>query len=369
MAIGKNKKTISKGRKALIISISIVIILGVGAIVARNVMRGPAEEKVNYTVRKETFENIIEISGNILAASSQSLKAAGAGTVQAVYVKEGDSVKKGQVLIQLDSTEQEYNLAKLDYDIAQKKISGSTRELELMQTQRAMLVQKLEDRQITAYFDGIVASLSVAEGDYLEAKDTVGTLIDRQYMKADVEVVETDVAKLTPGQLVHFTFPAYTQSIIEGYVVSYPAVGTITSRGATVINAEIRIDNPPKEILPNYSFTGEIEITAPVTLVIVERQAIGYKSGKAFAEVVQKDGTTKEVEVKVEPYGTKYVSILSGLNEGDVVSNQGGTKSGTLRVSSTSGSTSGSAQGGGGMGGAPSGGPSGGMPSGGMPGM
>ncbi len=355
MAVRSNKKK-SKVVKIVIISVAVVVLGTVGVFVARNAVSGGKTETATYKVRQETYENIIEISGNIAAASSQTLQAAGSGTVQAVYVKEGDRVKKGQLILELDATEQQYNLASLDYDIAQKKISGSKRELELLQTKREMLVSKLDERKVVAYFDGIIAKLSVAPGDYLNAKDTVGTLIDRTYMTASVEIVETDVAKLKTGQTVHFTFPAYTKGTVDGYVVSYPAVGTVTNRGATVVNAEVRIDNPPEEILPNYSFTGKIEIEAPTTVTLVERQAIGYMNGNAYVEVVGSDGSTTQKNVTVEPYGTAYVSILSGVRPGETLKSLG-SSSGSVRITSGSGSggggnrTSGGGMGGFGMGG------------------
>ena len=354
------KKKSRKGVKWIVISILLVVCLGAGLFFARKSVKGPAEEQIIYTVKSETYENVIEISGNISAAQSQELQAAGSGTVQKVYVKAGDFVKKGQVILELDDSEQEYDLAELDYNIAQKKLNGSKREIELLETRRDVLVKKLEDRKITAYFDGIIVDLNVAPGDYLEAKDSVGTLIDRSYMTASVEIVETDVGKLVPNQVVNFSFPAYEDEIVKGYVVSYPAIGTVTQRGATVVKTEVRIDNPPDEILPNYSFTGEIEITAPITVTLVERNAIGYEDGKAYAEVLNRDGSTTKVNVEVQQYDSSYVKVISGLKAGDRVLNLGANRSGTLRINNTSGSSNRN-QGGFSMGGMPMGG---GMPGG-----
>ena len=360
----KNRKNKRNSKKIWIVGICIIILIGLGLYFARKTVQGPEMQDVVYTVISETYENVIEISGNISAAQSQELQAAGSGTVQKVYVKEGDKVKKGDIILELDATEQEYNLASLDYDIAQKKLNGSKREIELLEVKRDMLVKKLDDRKIVAYFDGIIVDLNVAPGDYLEAKDSVGTLIDRSYMTASVEIVETDVSKLKPNQVVNFSFPAYDKGIVEGYVVSYPEIGTITQRGATVVKAEVRIDNPPEEILPNYSFTGEIEITAPVSVTLVERNAIGYEDGKAYAEVLNRDGTTTKVDVEVQQYDSSYVKVISGLKAGDRVLNLGANRSGTLRINNTSGSSNRN------QGGMPSGMPSGGFPSGmgGMPG-
>jgi multidrug efflux pump subunit AcrA (membrane-fusion protein) len=309
---------------ALIIVIILALIAG-GIILLRNVVHPGQSEDTSYTVRRETYENIIEISGNIAAANEQKLQAAGEGTVQHVYVQEGDVVKKDAVLISLDTTQQEYNLAKHDFDAEQKQITGSPRrELELMKTERDALVKRIEERRLTARFDGVVATLQVDPGDYVIEKDAMGILLDRSYLKAIVEVVETDAGKLIQGQTVQFAFPAYpAPEGITGTVDSFATVGRITDRGATVVDTEIRIYDPPDGILTGYSFTGKIEITPPQTVTLVERLAIGYEDGKAFAERIRPDGSAEKVWVQVEPYGAQFVHITEGLSEGDVLKAQG----------------------------------------------
>lgn len=309
-----------------------------------------------YQVRTETYENAIEIAGTVSAAKEQTLESLNDGTVVAVYKNEGDHVKAGDLIVQLDDTEQQYNLANLDYEISVARQNQTAGKLKLMETQRKSLVQKVSDRKIVAGFDGIIADLDVDPGDYLEAKDSIGTLVDTSYLTADVEVAETDVAKLVPGQKVVFTFPAYDGEV-EGYLVSYPAIGEVTSRGATVVNAKVRIDNVPEGILPNFSFTGKIQITEPETKLVVERYAIGRENGEAFAEIIGRDGKTTKVAVKVQPYGIDYVNILEGLSGGEILKAQSSaSKSGRMRISGKNGKNSqknGNQGGPGGMGGPP----------------
>lgn len=308
-----------KKKNIVLFSFILIVLVIIFCIFFYKNKKSNAESKSEYSlVLKEVVENVIEISGTVEAAQSQSLQAAGDGLVMAVYAKAGDSVKKGQVLVELDTTSQEYDIAKLDYDIAQTKINGNKKELELKLVQRKSLEQKLEDRKIIANFSGILADFHVAPGDYLEAKDSVGTLIERSYLKSYVEVVETDAPKLAANQIVHCTFPSYGDKIIDGYVVSYPQVGTLTSRGASIVNVEIRIDNPPEIILPNYSFTGQIQITPPEILLLIENRAIAFQNKVAFVEKLDKDGSFEKVEISVEPYGSGYYKLLSGnLNPGD----------------------------------------------------
>ena len=315
------RKNKSRIRNIIFIIIGLVAVSSAYIMVKNSSKQTP--QNVTYTVHSETVENIIEIAGTISAAQEQKLQAAGDGTVTGVYVAAGDTVKKGDILIRIDDTTQQYELEQQDYQIEQKRISGAQRDVEMLLKQRKVLEQKLEDRIIKANFDGIVAYLNVAEGDYLVAKDEVGTMIDRTYLKALVEVAETDSSKIKPGQKVMFSFPAYEDHRIEGYLVSSYAIATVTSRGASVVKAEVRIDNPPEQILPNYSFIGEIEISPPETILLVERQAIGYgEDGSPFAEKILPDGTTERVPVTVTAYGNAFVKIISGLQDKDVLKQQ-----------------------------------------------
>ena len=305
--------------KIILICVAALVVIAAGLVVLKTVLSSKGTEKVYYTANVETYENIIEISGTVAAAQEQTLQARSAGTVTAVYVKAGDKVKKGDVIIQLDDSEQLYNLEKQEYNMATKRLTASERERKLLETERNSLLQKVEDRKVIATFDGIIADLDVAVGDSLEAKDTVGTLVNIDYLTAEVEVTETDVSKLEVGQKVTFTFPALSKKTVEGYVVGWPAIGEVTSRGATVVMVKLRIDDYPKAILPNFSFTGKIEISPTEEYVVVSRYAIGYENKEPY--VVLAKGEQKK-SVKIQPYGMEYVKVLEGLEGGEVLLQQ-----------------------------------------------
>lgn len=305
--------------KILIILTAILVVIGIGLVILKSALGKKADEKVFYTANVETYENVIEISGTVAAAQEQTLQALSAGTVTEVYVKAGDQVKKGDIIIQLDDSEQIYNLEKHDYNMATKRLTASERELKLLETERATLVQKVNDRKVIATFDGIIADLKVAVGDSLAAKDKIGTLVNTDYLTAEVEVTETDVSKLAVGQKVIFTFPAYGKETIEGYVTGWPAIGSVTNRGATVVKVSLRIDDYPEQILPYFSFTGKIEISPTESYVVVSRYAIGYEDKEPY--VVLAKGEQKK-SVKVQPYGTENVKVLEGLEGGEVLLQQ-----------------------------------------------
>ena len=361
------KKKMKKGLKIFIIILVVAFIVAGVLISLRFFLNRDKSVQNTYTVNKEIYENVIEISGTVSAAEQQTLNALGDGTVMGVFVKKGDSVKKGDILVQLDDSDQVYNLEKHDYEMAKTKLTGSPRDLKLMETQRLALVQKIADRKIVASFDGIVVEMDAVEGNSVERGEKIGTLVNIDYLTAEVEVPETDVAKLVVGQTVILNFNA-SSTEGRGYVTGWPAIGELTSRGASVVKAQIRVDDYPPEILPNYSFTGKIQIEEPVENITVERYAIGYEDRKPYV-ILAKNGEKKYVEV--EPYGRNYVKILSGLNGGEVLLQAGeipksGSAAGRNRQGPGSGSNSGSnrsnAASGGGMPPAGGGFPGGGMP-------
>ena len=207
--ISKIKK-LSKKQKIILASVVTVIFIFAVIFGAKKIVSASkSSELVLYRVRQETYENVIEIAGTVSAAKSQTLQSLNDGTVVGVYKKEGDTVKAGDLIVQLDDSEQQYTLAIVDYEISVAKQNQTSGKIKLMETQRRSLVQKISDRKIAATFDGIIADLDVDPGDYLEAKDSIGTLVDTSYLTAEVEVAETDVSKLKIGQKVVFTFPAY----------------------------------------------------------------------------------------------------------------------------------------------------------------
>jgi len=325
--LSKKKKVILG---LIIASFTLFAILRVSRIIME---KRSSKGQITYKVRKETYENVIQIAGTVSAAKSQTLKSLNDGTVVGVYKKEGDRVKAGDLIVQLDDSEQLYNLANLDYEISVARQNQTAGKLKLMETQRTSLLRKVENRKIVATFDGVIADLNVDPGDYLEAKDSIGTLVNTDYLTADVEIAETDVSKLQIGQKVDFTFPAYSSNV-SGYLVSFPAIGEVTSRGATIVKATVRIDQVPEGIFPNFSFTGKIQITEPEQKLVVERYAIGREKGGAFAEVLSRDGKITKVAVEVEPYGLDYVNVISGLKGGEILKAQSdASKSGRMSVS------------------------------------
>ncbi|MDR2103513.1 MAG: biotin/lipoyl-binding protein, partial [Treponema sp.] len=149
-----------KRKKNPLVFILILLVLLGGGITffVRSSRADTAPEQI-YRVREESYRNVIEISGHIKAAQQQNIQAAGDGIVEAVYVKEGDRVKAGQILFQLNDSQERYNLANHDFQMNQERINGASAKLALMEEQRKVLLKNIQNRRLEARFDGVIGQL------------------------------------------------------------------------------------------------------------------------------------------------------------------------------------------------------------------
>ena len=318
----KRKRNRKKFKKIIIFLVILPILL----FFAKSFFSKATTEALDLSpikVKKEISKNQIQISGYIEAAEAQKLQSPGEGIVSVVKIKEGDVVKKGQLLFSLDSTAQQVQLAKQAFAIEQERINGATRKISLMQQERSLLAKQVKDRSVFAKFDGIVAYLNLREDEYAKAQDNFGTIIDRSYLKTTVEVSESDAYRLAIGQKVKLFFSALPGVEVEGEVTAFPAIARLNSqRGNTVLDTKIVVQNPPDGVLPGYSFYGSIIVGEDEELLTCSKNAIRYEEGQPYADKLLADGKTEAVKIEIAPYIQGFVRIISGLSEGDSLKDQ-----------------------------------------------
>ncbi|HAF84826.1 MAG TPA: efflux transporter periplasmic adaptor subunit [Sphaerochaeta sp.] len=288
-----------------------------------------AEPKAVVTAIKETevkvyessFTTTIDLSGYVEPFDIQNVILRTTGTVTDVFVKEGDSVKKGDVLIAIDNRNQLYDVASIKAEIDKALLSGSERDLELLQLKLKSATNKLDYTQAYANFDGVIASVKVSEGDYFDAGSSAMTLIDRSKLKATVEIDEIDMQYVKIGQTADLIFDSYSMGTLVGEVTYIPMIGKYTSQGIGVMEVEITIDNPPATIAPGYTFEGTIANEGETVLTLLPQNALTV--GRGGVTTVSKklpDGTTKSVVVTVKYLGEGISQLLAGdLKVGDTL--------------------------------------------------
>jgi len=180
-------------RRTILIVIGLLILIGLVLLGWQRVNSSPAAAATLQTaaVERGTLVATVNAAGNITAKASATLTFPVSGTVQKVYVKKGDVVAAGQPLVQLDTTDLEYQVkqAEASLIIAQAKLdqtkAGPTpeelavAEAAVQSAQATYQVEQaklgLRDQQIKsarADVDKAAAALLTAQADYDAHRDS-----------------------------------------------------------------------------------------------------------------------------------------------------------------------------------------------------
>ena len=278
----------------------------------------PASSVEIVEVERITKSEGIEISGNIEPVNSADLAFPIAGYIDAVYVSEGDIVDAGEVVAVLEDSQYLYDLAEVDVEIDTENVTGTKRNLDLLELKRVMTVSALDDTRLTTTISGIVTSIDAEAGDYVTAQaagsedDVVVRIIDRSSMKATVEVDELDAPYLAEGQKVEFQFDAYPDLEIFGEVSFVPLEARETTQGIAVLDAEVTIYDPPAEILPYFTFAGEIFLDDSEEILLIPSDAVTTRGNRTMvmlamspeeAEAARAERTESGAQERTPPEG------------------------------------------------------------------
>lgn len=262
-----------------------------------------------------------------------------AGRIVQINFAEGQKVKKGQVLVQLDATvpraelvqmQASLALAKSNYERAQelfKRNAGTERALDearfkLRNDEAAVRLAeaRLDKYALTAPFDGVIGLRKVSVGDFVNAGADMVNLEQIDPLKVDFRVPEVFLASLKVGQRIAVTVDALPGRDFAGEVYAIDPLVDASGR-AVVIRA--RIGNPDDSLRPG--------LFARVGLVVDERQEAVFVPEQSLVPINDQLFVFKVVD---GPQGGKAVAftkvklgerrkgeaeVIEGLKPGDVV--------------------------------------------------
>jgi HlyD family secretion protein len=320
-------------------------------------------------------------------------------TVKRLLVKEGDHVRKGQLLLELDDADiraqaaraqarltaaqadqtafktggsheevltldSQLTKARGDLAVAQRNLDslrrlqqqgaaspGEVRQaddtLQRAQADVNLLQQKQKDRysqpevakgqadlteaqaaydaasdamlksNVRAPFDGIVYSLPVKHGAFVQAGELLLQEADLSRVLARVFVDEPDVGRIATGQKVEVTWDAVPGRVWTGTVATVPS--TVKLRGArNVGEATCTVDNHDLRLLPNVNVGVAIVTAENSNVLTLQREALRIDDSKPYVYQVV-DGHLHRRDVEIALQNLTRVEITSGLSEGAVI--------------------------------------------------
>lgn len=341
-------------RLATPISIAIAVICAAWAIyatqhkpaagagpVAGSGARGAAPAFVaTAPVRTERLSQKLEALGNARANESVDISTKISNIVTAVTFRDGERVKRGQVLVQLDDAQARADVAAADAALTESQAQFN-RSRELLNTQalsksqydqleatlkanRARLASanaRLEDTVIRAPFSGRVGLRRVSVGTLISPGDVITTLDDTSVIKLDFAVPENFVASLREGLSVRATAPAFPGRSFSGKVASIDSRVDMTTRSVLV---RALLSNEDGALKPGMFLNVSLANDEREALVIPE-EALSPEAERQYVFVVADDKVERR-EVRIGGRRPGSVEVLSGLNAGEQVVVEGTQK-------------------------------------------
>ncbi|HVY51611.1 MAG TPA: efflux RND transporter periplasmic adaptor subunit [Devosia sp.] len=368
----------------LVTRIAVAVVVLAAAAIAGWMYLAPSEARVApATVRVERGDiaQTVLATGALQANSVTSVGAEVSGTIQSVAVKLGDEVKKGDLIAQIDSTNQqnavksaEAALANLEAQLQAKQadLAGAQAGVEranklapqklisdadMMTAEAALAAAKaaiaslnaqisqaklavddanlaLSRTRIIAPVDGTIVAVLVTEGQSVNANQTTPTIVkiaDLDTMIIKAQISEADVTKVQPGQKATFTILGDPNTRIPATLLSIePAPDAITTSDNGLSSSDNAVYYNGLFSVANADHRLRIAMTAQVTITIDERRNVltlpasvlgtaGKDGNYRVAVYDEASGAVRPAAVKVGLNNNITAEVLSGLKEGDLV--------------------------------------------------
>jgi RND family efflux transporter MFP subunit len=327
------------------LSLLIVIVLIGGFLFWRSRTQKPAEELTFTTVKRDKLVKTLNVSGVIEAKQKALLRFAAGGKVVALGAKEGEFVKKWQMIARIDSSDlqkrlqQNLNLyfnERMDFeqgaddrqDVAPTDRLGRLSQKEQKDLENSVLSVEIQDIAIrntvlSSPIEGILVSAPTSvTGVNLSLTDAF-EIIDPTSLVFKAAVDEADIPLVQKGQRANIELDAYPDQPISATVSAVAYRSAQTAKG-TVFVVEL-------PIVPDYQYPAleryRLGMNGDTDIVIEEKEnvlqvpldSIIERDDKTYVRKKTGEETTEEVEVKVGLETDDMVEIIEGLQEGDEV--------------------------------------------------
>jgi len=314
-------------------------------------LSNPPQTVSTMTATSQEWQPQLEAVGSVRAVNGASISGQVAGIVSAIHFDSGADVKKGDLLLELEASDDIAHLdalkatealAKITYDRDAALGKTDTVSKQAVDTDRGNLLnaQALVEQQqalvsyksIRAPFNGRLGIRQVDLGQYLAAGSPIVSLQQLDPIFVDFYVPQQSLAKIRVGQPVSVKVDTFPGKTFPGKISAINSEVDIATR-----NVQIRatIQNKDKLLLPGMFITVDINVDVPQKFITLPQTAIAYNSYGNIAYIVDdkgKDANGQPQLVARQTFVTTgltrgdQVAVLSGVKEGDVVVTAGQVK-------------------------------------------
>jgi len=311
----------------------------------------PEERKVEVTeVMPRPISYKVSAVGSLKTLEDVAISPKKAGIIQKIFVKEGDQVKKGQILVQLDDTD-----AKLQVDMSEARVKEAEASLEtnrttlsryqklwetkvipqqtyddltlkvkldearlaLAKAELNLAKQNLSDHRIVSPIEGVMNLKIAALGEHVNVapKDEILKIVQMDPLEIEFYVPEYLAGAIHIGSQIQFTVKAFPQ---EKFFAILRFISPTADPATRNVKMKALVQNPNYRLKPGFFAEVSIQTGSNPSALIIPESALFSQEGKFFTYIVQ-DGTARRKEVETGVRFEGKVEVLKGIQKGEWV--------------------------------------------------
>ena len=291
-------------------------------------------------VESMTLVDETQAVGSLRSRQGVMLRPEVAGRVKQIFFSDGQRVRKGQLMVQLEDQLQQAQLAQARAElsiaeanhkrnqelvaqnfISQRSLDESAAGLEVSRAKLSLAQATLQRLQVLAPFDGITGLKQINVGDYLKDGADMVNVEDIDAVLLDFRLPERFQAKVRAGQKAQLTVDA---SPGRPYSAIVQAVDPLIEANGRSVGVRGCIDNRQQQLRPGMFARVNAVFGSRDNALVIPEEAIIPQGGRTFVVKVvagDKPGNlvSERVAVKVGLRQPGKVEIVEGLAAGDTV--------------------------------------------------
>ena len=286
-----------------------------------------------YVVHPQNLENNILASGTLLAFDEVDLHCDVAGKITQLNLNEGESVKKGDLLVKLFDADLQAQLKKLQAQketadkteqrlkqllpingIGQQDYDNAFTQQKSLQADIDNLNAQIQKTEIRAPFNGVVGLKNVSIGAYLTPTQSVATLQNISQLKMDFTIPEKYASTIRKGDVLKFQVDGSNESFVAKTYAIEPQIDAETRS----IKARALVQNVSNALLPGAFAKIDLGLKSIDGALLVPTQSI-IPEARFKKIIVVKNGKADFRKVETGVRNESMIQITSGIESGDSI--------------------------------------------------
>ncbi len=343
-------------RMILMLTLMTVLVAGLGfvkfrqiqAAVAQNAGFQPPPEAVTTIVAKQDkWPATLDVIGTAVAVQGVTVSADLPGTVDRIAFESGQSVKVGEILVELDTRQERSQLAAMEAQrdlahinygrmeqlvkqgvLARTEYDNATAQQKATDAQVEEIRATIARKTIRAPFSGILGLRQVNLGQYLSAGEAIVSLQALNPIYVNFGIPQQVAANVPVGRTLRVTSNDVAGSQFTGRVT---AIDSIINEATRNIQVQATLANPRGKLRPGMFVQVAVVTGAERPVMALPASAINYApygdSVYVVSDLKDPSGKTyrgvRQQFVKLEGSRGDQVAVVSGINPGDEVVTSG----------------------------------------------